>query len=130
MNTIYISVDKDHPEDDILDLVEALRKMFGKDHIVVQDTLAITSDLPQVMALIRSIPTNGKVASDEKVSGGKYQCIECGAPCGKKGGRCRTHAQLLAAAQRRMKNALAAIVDDLNQPDETEPNDEGVSDEH
>ncbi len=96
MKTIYVIVDKNHKEDDVLELLESLGNLFGKEHLKWTDALAVETDLPSIETLLKSVVLKREMDEDAAEVGmnGKYpRCIDCGAKVSKTGGRCSSCAR-------------------------------------
>jgi hypothetical protein len=87
MNTIYLKIDKTQKEDDLLDLVRMLQGLFGMEHVKV---MAIETDLPSVMAMLKAIPEREGSVGGSNGNGKKLRCVDCGASVSKEGGRCKS----------------------------------------
>jgi len=103
MTTIYITTDKDHPEDDIIELVDSLTKVLGKEHIHFTTAIAIHTDDPAIAKIFTTIGRNGIEPPPKKptLTG---TCPDCGKPC-TPGCRCNKCSAAIRADKAR--NALA-----------------------
>lgn len=109
MTTIYITTDKDHPEDDILDLVEVLTKIYGNDHIKSSTAISVTTDIPALSKIFTDLGRDGIERQPSKLTG---TCPDCGGPCtpGKLCRKCQaTHNAMTARAAKQKRRQAAGL---------------------
>jgi hypothetical protein len=114
MSTIYITTDKDHPEDDIFELVEALSKVVGKEHIHASSAIAVYTDDPAIAKIFTTIGRDG-IESTPKKSKLTGTCPGCGQPC-TPGGFCRKCQATINANKARAAKAYSGIKTEKEDP--------------
>jgi predicted RNA-binding Zn-ribbon protein involved in translation (DUF1610 family) len=105
MNTIVIPVNKNRPEDDILNLAELLAGQFRDQTLTVSDALVITTDIPEAAAIFRKIAGSEIVTDNGKKPKTNYKCPECGNPVSHKGSKCRSCSQRDRQAAKTSENS-------------------------
>lgn len=96
MNVIVIPVGQGRPEDEVLNLVDSFKSLFPGQSISVSDALVIETDIPAVAAIFKQIAGQEIKTSSNGVKPVKrFVCVDCGAPAGKEGGRCKACAMKL-----------------------------------
>jgi hypothetical protein len=89
MQKIVIPVGPDQPEDDIIELVEILKKRFPDQILRTSEALVLETDIPQIEALFKALPTVISQSNSKKQNSG-FTCPDCGKPVSKANCRCKS----------------------------------------
>lgn len=111
VKTIYMIVDKNHKEDDVLELLESLGNLFGKEHVKWTEVLAVETDLPCMEKLLKSVKLKREM--DEPVVSGNGKkiprCPDCGAKVYMEGNRCTSCARRKLLAEKAAKGEISIL---------------------